>query len=433
MDTATVPARSRVSTAFGFAPLAATAAGSAGLLVVGRRVSVAPFAVLCALAFGGYVLVLTRPPLDRRVILATTGLLLTLAVAIGPRASSDLWAYAMYGRIVSVHHENPYRVPPQRFPRDPALDRVQPVFRDDVSVYGPAFTALSAAGTWATGSSKLATRLFFQGTAALAVLLAMAVVARKTKDPRAMAFLGLHPVVLVSVVGDGHNDALVGLAVLGAVVLALQRPATAGLLLGLAASTKATAVLPLAAVAAWMLVRRGGAAAARLTLAASATLAAAYAAAGGTVAVRPVTDAARMIARHSIWHALAPNTARFAAGVAVLAVAILVLSNRVRDQDPSSAAGASLAPYLVGATYVLPWHAAAALPTLALRRRDLAAWIVSAHMMVLFCVYPDLRPPSEVQRWFATVLMPVLEAIALVALAFAGLRRARAGPAETLR
>jgi CPA1 family monovalent cation:H+ antiporter len=103
-------------------------------------------------------------------------------------------------------------------------------------VYGPAFTALSAAGTAVAGESRLATRLFFQGTAALSVLAAVFILGLRSRQGSAPAFLGLNPVVIVSVVGDGHNDALVGLAVLAAVLVVVRRPVVGGFLLGVAAA-----------------------------------------------------------------------------------------------------------------------------------------------------------------------------------------------------
>jgi hypothetical protein len=45
--------------------------------------------------------------LGRRVVLGLSGGLLVLAVVVPPTQSGDVWAYAMYGRIVSQHHASP--------------------------------------------------------------------------------------------------------------------------------------------------------------------------------------------------------------------------------------------------------------------------------------------------------------------------------------
>src|SRR5437667_45662 len=84
-----------------------------------------------------------------------------------------------------------------------------------------------------------------------------AVLGLRARSAAALALLALNPVVIVSVVNGGHNDALVGLGVLGGVLLAERRPLVAGLVLGAAALIKAAALLPLAVVAVWVWRRRG--------------------------------------------------------------------------------------------------------------------------------------------------------------------------------
>src|SRR5438552_752658 len=125
-----------------------------------------------------------------------------------------------------------------------------PGWRPYGTVYGPVFTLASAQGMKAAGDSALRARLFFQLLAALAVAAAMALVWRRTRDAGAVAFVGLNPVLAVGVVNGGHNDVLVGLAVLAGVLVAMDdRPAMAGLLLGTGALVKVVVVLPVLALA----------------------------------------------------------------------------------------------------------------------------------------------------------------------------------------
>src|SRR5205814_6609385 len=129
---------------------------------------------------------------------------------------------------------DPYTTPPSAFPHDRWLHLVRPVWRDVPSLYGPLFNTLSAVDVRLARGSGTNERLGFQALAALAVLAAMALVFRRTRDPAAMALLGLNPLVVVGVVNGGHNDALVGLAVLGGVLLAEdRRPVAAGAAFGL--------------------------------------------------------------------------------------------------------------------------------------------------------------------------------------------------------
>jgi len=74
-----------------------------------------------------------------------------------------------YGRIVSAHHASPYLHSPAKYPNDPAFHRMDLIWQKTRSVYGPAFTAVSAGATAVVGASSLGARLFFQGLAAVAV------------------------------------------------------------------------------------------------------------------------------------------------------------------------------------------------------------------------------------------------------------------------
>src|ERR1041384_7655942 len=86
-----------------------------------------------------------RGDLGMRAAVIACAALIAFAVAMPPRSSRDLWAYAMYGRIVSAHHASPYTHLPLAYPHDAYLARMHPAFRNTRSVYGPAFTAVSAA------------------------------------------------------------------------------------------------------------------------------------------------------------------------------------------------------------------------------------------------------------------------------------------------
>src|SRR5439155_18931353 len=165
--------------------------------------------------------------------------------------------YAMYGRMVAHHQVSPYRHAAAEFPHDPWAGKVPHGWRQTRSVYGPLFTGVSAAAMVPVGDSFLAGRLFFQLLAAAGVVGCLWLLERRARSAAALALLALNPVVIVSVVNGGHNDALVGLGVLGGVLLAERRPLVAGLVLGAAALIKAAALLPLAVVAVWVWRRRG--------------------------------------------------------------------------------------------------------------------------------------------------------------------------------
>ena len=107
-----------------------------------------------------------------------------------------------------VRHERPHRrrAPHQplrpsaeRLPGDPFLQYVGAGWRHTTSVYGPLFTAVSAAFTDVAGGSALRARLAFQGLAALSVVTAAG--ADLARD-RQLAGGGLRR----SAPGDGRHD-----------------------------------------------------------------------------------------------------------------------------------------------------------------------------------------------------------------------------------
>ena len=266
----------------------------AGTALVLELVALASFSVV--------FLVERRTPFLRRgVVCGGAAVLLVLAVALPPQGSRDIWAYAAYGRVVSQHGANPYVHRPAEYPTDPAVQRMAPGWRHSRSVYGPGFTALSAAGMAVAGPSALGQRLFFQLTAALAVAAALMLLWRARAGPAAMAWVGLNP-ALLAIVNGGHNDLLLGAAILaGVVALIRDRPATAGLLFGLGVLVKISALLPFAAVVAWVLMRRGWRPAARAVVAGTALIVGAYMLVGGTTALQPLRGATAYRSRASFW------------------------------------------------------------------------------------------------------------------------------------
>jgi len=402
---------------------------------------------LLAVALVAFAIVLgahrRTPFLTRKAVVVASGVLMLVAVVTPPTSSKDIWAHVMYGRIVSVHHASPYVHPPAEYPKDPTFARIAPAWHHSRSVYGPAFTAASAAGTAAAGESPLAQRLFFQLLYALAVMLALLLLWRRGADAGALAFVGLNPVI-VAVVAGGHNDLLIGVAVLAAVLAAGDgRAARAGVLLAVAVLVKVVALLPLVAVVAWMVVRRGWRPGLRASVAAAVTIVVGYALAGGATALGPVRAASEFRSKASLWsfpvtwierHVFGRTAdvgaLAIAAGVVLAVVAIVVVAARLGDIDPALAAGGAALVYLLGAFYVLPWYAAWALPVLALAWRSRLALLAEIQAGLLLLVYVD-RPGvhgivfHDVVGTVATHVVPVLEAAVLFRLIVVSVRRLR--------
>jgi hypothetical protein len=165
---------------------------------------------------GGVVLARAAPP--RFAAVAAIACVVQLVPLGAPLLlSTDAWAYWDYGRIAAVHGANPYRVEPDRFPRDPAFAYTGTDWRDTTTVYGPAFTLASEPIARAAGSSADAAAWIYKSLAALAVLATAALAARLSRRPAlAVAFVGWNPLLAVHFAGGGHNDAWLALLVVGA-------------------------------------------------------------------------------------------------------------------------------------------------------------------------------------------------------------------------
>jgi alpha-1,6-mannosyltransferase len=150
-----------------------------------------------------------------------------LAVAVPLLFSRDVYSYAIYGRIWTVHGENPYLAVPSDFRTDPVYPLVGEQWQDTPAVYGPAFTLLSGAlASFLDDPIPLITAFkVVIGVASVALLVMVAWLSRRV-SPRRAAFavllLGWNPVVLFHTVAGGHNDVLVGLAIVGALALVYE-------------------------------------------------------------------------------------------------------------------------------------------------------------------------------------------------------------------
>src|SRR4051794_32999734 len=125
--------------------------------------------------------------------------------------SRDVYSYAFYGRISSLHGANPYVATPVDFRGDRLFPLIGPQWRATPDVYGPLFTLL------AIGLTKVFGRIgdlitAYQAIAAAAGIALMLIVAKVAEELRparaafAVALIGLNPVVLFYAVASGHND-----------------------------------------------------------------------------------------------------------------------------------------------------------------------------------------------------------------------------------
>jgi dolichol-phosphate mannosyltransferase len=355
---------------------------------------------LVAVACVAYLALVTRRQpsgVSIKLVGAAVALQTVVALARPPSATEDLWYYAIYGRILAVYHASPYTHVPADYPRNPFLSQVGRAWHHTPSVYGPAFTALSGAASFVLGGALLETRLFYQGLAAAALVTACVVIWRRTRSADAVAFFALSPFTALYLVNGGRNDILVGVALLGAVVLAQRGSTTAaGVVGGLGALVKLTGMVGMVALVVALLVGRERHAARRVALAATFTVGGAYLVAGTSAVLTPMDTAGSLFSRESMWRLLPqigqplPTTE-----LALLVAGILVcwVMLRTARSGPEVAVPAALTALTLGAAYTLPGYPAWALPTAALQHRGRVARIAALQAVVLVMAYEIVRQP----------------------------------------
>ena len=353
---------------------------------------VAAATALCAVVS---LLEARRPRLRARHVIAVIVVVFGIAIATPPRSSNDLWSYTMYGRIVAQHDANPYDKLPADFRSDPFFPRVSPVWRHRGSVFGPVWVGVSAGESALTGDSPLENRLAFQVAAGLAVAAILILVWRRTRSPAALAWLGLHPVVVVAVNG-GHNDVWLGLgALVTGLLVARRRVFAAGIVLGAIALVKLTALLALGGLVLWLLHRREARRIAGLVVTTAAVVIIGYAPFAADAA-HVLGEADHTVTAGSVWNPigellvghdagrglanpLAPNSTLdaifWASFVLVLGLAAFGAWRRRGRATPVPAVASAAGAYPVAAQYTLPWYTVWALPSFTERRPSRLAWV----------------------------------------------------------
>jgi alpha-1,6-mannosyltransferase len=339
-----------------------------------------------------YVLVVRAADrLSGRVVLTTIAALHALMLLAPPLLSTDVFSYQAYARMWAVYGANPYLHGPQTIALDPLYPFIGWKWVSTPTAYGPVFTGLSYL---LAPLSIAASALAYKAIAALSSLTIVALVwnaaRRRGVDPvKAVALVGLNPLLVVYGVGGGHNDLLMLALLTGAVYLLLaHRERAGGGMIALAAGVKLTAGLfaPFALAGGAGLGARNrrrevaiGAGVVSLMIAALA-----FAAFGGGPLHLPSTLAKTQ--SEGDWHSIAGfistrlgmSTVGHATGV-VLGIAFLatfvwlVLRVWRGRLDWIDGAGWTAVALVITASALLPWYVAWALPFAALGR-DRRLW-----------------------------------------------------------
>ncbi len=182
------------------------------------------------------------PRIGARPVWAAIAVLVLIFALTPPLLSHDVYSYVDYARLSVLHGLDPYVHPPSAAPADPAFVEVD--WTGSTSAYGPLFTLASLPLAWLSVAGAVAA---LKALAAASVLGLAALVARIAEtrgvDPvRAAAFVALNPLVLVHIVGGGHNDgAAMLVATLGTAAVLGARDAGGGAAFAAAFAIKAPA------------------------------------------------------------------------------------------------------------------------------------------------------------------------------------------------
>jgi alpha-1,6-mannosyltransferase len=212
-----------------------------------------------ALVFGGLIL-LTRVWLGflrhlnghhgfpvKRVVLVVTIWALPLLLA-PPLFSRDVYTYAAQGEMMS-HHINPYSYGPEVLGATSFNEMADTVWSGTESPYGPTFLSVDGLLDQASGHEILPDLVLLRllEVAGLAMVVAATpTLARSLKrDPAHAVLIGAgSPLVLLSLIGGAHNDALmIGLLMAGLAVAKRFGTVPGVILCALAAGVKSPALL----------------------------------------------------------------------------------------------------------------------------------------------------------------------------------------------
>jgi hypothetical protein len=159
--------------------------------------------------------------LGRVALLAFPALFTLVMIWMQPITTTDLYGYVARGYLYAHLHLNPMITPAQLLPGNILVDR-------PAAPYGPVWLLIAGAVSAVAGENLLANMLVFKLIAALCffgAIVLVDVLARRLYPTRRLnifVIFAWSPLLLFETIGNGHNDILMMLCVLGAFALTLR-------------------------------------------------------------------------------------------------------------------------------------------------------------------------------------------------------------------
>jgi hypothetical protein len=343
-------------------------------------------------------------PNPRHLVLVSSAIV-ALMVCLTPVGSSDTASYAAYGRIASLGR-NPYVTNPHAAGYTAYTHTIGTMWRHTPSVYGPFATVIQSFAA-SIGRSSPATTIWVLMILNGAVFIGVGLLLLKTSDDpiRATLFWTANPVLIMELVGGGHLDTFVAAAAICAIQVARRATAAwgdvlAGMLIGLAAGIKISAVL-IGIGLAWPLLRRHEwLRTARMTGAALLTLGIGYSA-YGINALKPLFGGLKLVTLPSPWRvfeltgqALGFPQSTMASIISILwppalfIVAWLIYQRISSDQPREVVAPFALTfAWILVAPWVFAWYTAVAWAALTqVPRNRMTRWLTLVTVLLAVCL-----------------------------------------------
>ena len=211
-------------------------------------------AVLCLIFISYLIVVGASSQLSGRTVMLLIAALHALIILGPPLVSTDVFSYQSYARMGAMYGASPYLNGPHAIALDSVFPYVGAKWSYIPSAYGPAFTLFSYLFASLSVAGSVVAYKAVAAVSSVAIIALVWNLARvRGVDPvKAVALVGLNPLLVLYAVGGGHNDLMMLAVSTGAMYLLLvNRGRLGGGLLVLSVAIKLTAglLIPFAAAA----------------------------------------------------------------------------------------------------------------------------------------------------------------------------------------